>query len=436
MIDKKENIQKSQNAICYPPLGGRGRIAVIGGGISGLSIARMLSNRAEVIVFEAADRPGGLIKCDRIQGNLFHRTGGHVFNTKRQDVLDWFWQQFDKETEFVKAQRNATVVLDEDKHIPYPIENHVYYLNNDVQQSFINDMLQIAFTNNVEYDNFEDFLIKRFGPTLYNLYFKPYNYKVWRRDLKQVPLSWLEGKLPMPTVNEMIYNNMNHVKETNFVHSSFYYPLKDGSQFIADRLAKGLNIKYNSRIEAIQQLNNKWIVNNDEFDKVIFCGNIKQLPDLLQDKEIIENFASEISQLESHGTTAVFCEIDLNDFSWMYLPSKKYEAHRIICTGNFSPTNNADNKLTGTIEFTDEISRSEIIDNLTRIPFKPNYLTHHYEKYTYPIQNKDTRQMIINLKSRLEKNNLFLLGRFAEWEYYNMDVAIGAALDLYNGKFN
>ena len=411
------------------------KVAVIGGGISGLSIARMLSEKAEVVVFESSNRPGGLIKCDRVQGNLFHRIGGHVFNTKRQDVMNWFWQQFEKETEFVKAKRNATVVLENDKHVPYPIENHAYFLNNDLQHSFINDMLQIANLNNVVYDNFEDFLIKRFGLTLYNLYFEPYNYKVWRRDLKQVPLSWLEGKLPMPTVTEMIYSNMNHVEETNFVHSSFYYPLKGGSQFIANRLAEGLNVQYNSKVEAIEWRNNQWIINNEMYDKVVFCGNIKQLPTLLQNKELINAYAEDINQLESHGTTAVFCEIDLNDYSWMYLPSNKYEAHRIICTGNFSPTNNADNKLTGTVEFTDEISESEIDDNLSRIPYKPKYLTHHYEKYTYPIQNKDTRQMITDLKSNFEKNELYLLGRFAEWEYYNMDVAIGAAIDL-NKRLN
>ncbi len=406
------------------------KIAVIGGGISGLSIAKMLGNRADVVVFESSDRPGGLIKCDRVQGNLFHRTGGHVFNTKRQDVMDWFWKQFDKKTEFVKANRNATVVLDNKQHVPYPIENHVYLLQSELQQAFITDLLQIAARKDVAYENFEDFLIKRFGTTLYNLYFKPYNYKVWRRDLTQVPLSWLEGKLPMPTVNEMIYSNMNHVAENSFVHSSFYYPRNDGSQFIANRLAEGLNIQYNAEITEISYYNSTWLVNNQTFDKVIFCGNIKQLPSLLANQLAIENYKTDIEQLESHGTTAVFCEIDLNNYSWMYLPSDSYESHRIICTGNFSPSNNASNILTGTIEFTDQLSKPDIMENLKRMPFSPNYLTHHYEKHTYPIQNKHTRKMIADLKSEIEKNGLYLLGRFAEWEYYNMDVAIGAAIKL------
>ena len=38
--------------------------------------------------------------------------------------------------------------------------------------------------------------------------------------------------------------------------------------------------------------------------------------------------------------------------------------------------------------------------------------------------------MIKELKEDVSKNNFFFTGRFADWEYYNMDVAIGAAKDL------
>ena len=71
------------------------KIAIIGAGISGLSIGQLLKDTHNVTVFESESRPGGLIKCDKVQGNLFHRTGGHVFNTKRQDVMVWFWHFFD-----------------------------------------------------------------------------------------------------------------------------------------------------------------------------------------------------------------------------------------------------------------------------------------------------------------------------------------------------
>ena len=94
------------------------KIAVIGGGVSGLSVAQMLQKKnQEVVVFESEGRPGGMIKCDLVDGNLFHRTGGHVFNTKRKDVMEWFWTFFNREKEFVLAQRNSVVSMQNGKLI-------------------------------------------------------------------------------------------------------------------------------------------------------------------------------------------------------------------------------------------------------------------------------------------------------------------------------
>ncbi len=407
------------------------KIAVIGGGISGLSCAQLLTKKGyQVTVFERESRPGGMIKCDNIEGSLFHTTGGHVFNTKRKDVMKWFWSFFDKESQFTKAIRNSSVFMPDGMTIPYPIENHAYMLNKDIGKKIVNDLVKITQAEGVEPANFEEFLKGRFGDTLYNLYFQPYNEKVWRRDLSKVPLSWLEGKLPMPTVNEIIYNNIYHIKEDTFVHSSFFYPTKGGSQFIADTFSQDIDVRYNVNVESIKKENIGLTINGELFDSVVFCGNIKQLPNIVADSIDISGFTNPIEDLESHGTTSVFCEIDKNPYSWIYMPSRKHEAHRIICTGNFSENNNATGKTTATIEFTDYISNDEIIKNLKRIPLSPKYITHHFEQYTYPIQNKDTRNMINSLKIKLKESGIYLCGRFAEWEYANMDVCMGYAMDL------
>jgi protoporphyrinogen oxidase len=406
------------------------KIAIIGGGLSGLSVANILKENYHVTIFEKDARPGGLIKCERINGNLYHICGGHVFNSKRQDVLDWFWSFFNQEEEFIKADRNAVVFMEDGKKIPYPIENHAYHFDDKMLKSFIDDLLILAKNESEEYDNFEDFLKNRFGATLYKEYFEPYNKKVWKSDLSEIPITWLEGKLPMPTLTEIIYNNIKQTKEKSFVHSTFWYEKNNGSQFIVDKLSKDLEIRCNSEIKKISRLENKWEVENEIFDKVIFCGIIKDLPNMLQGINISE-FSESILNLKSHGTTTVFCEIDANPYSWVYLPSKKYDAHRIICTGNFAKTNNAkEDVLTGTIEFTDYISKEDIMVELDKMPLKPKYLKHTFNKFSYPIQESNTRDMIANLKNMLARENFFMTGRFADWEYYNMDVAIGAAMDM------
>lgn len=404
-------------------------VAIIGAGISGLTVANLLKKEFKVKIFEKENKPGGLIRCERVNGNLFHICGGHVFNTKRQNVLDWFWSIFKKEEEFRKSERNSVVCLNDKQFIPYPIENHFYLCDTDFQKRVIEDLIEIAKTEEQEPSNFEEFLVQRFGKSLYELYFKPYNEKVWRRNLKMVPLSWLEGKLPMPTVNEIIFNNINKVKEKEFVHSTFWYEKINGSQYLADRLTDGIDIEYNHEVKELRQVDDKWMVDDKMYDVVVFCGNIKELPALLNE-DIVTEYNSKIEELEYHGTTSVLCHVEKNPYSWIYLPSYKYQAHRIICTGNFSETNNTPGEFTATIEFTDYISEEDIKENLKKIPFSPRYITHKYNRYTYPIQFTDTRDIIKKIKKVLAEKQFYMTGRFVDWEYYNMDAAMEAAMNL------
>ena len=120
--------------------------AVIGAGISDLAAAAMLRETGhDVTVFEKEERLGGLIRCERVEGCLFHRTGGHVFNTKRDDVLEWFWRKFDREAEFTKTSRNSTIAFENPAGgtfcVPYPIEDHVYMLDEATKRGFIRDLL-------------------------------------------------------------------------------------------------------------------------------------------------------------------------------------------------------------------------------------------------------------------------------------------------------
>ena len=405
------------------------RIAIIGAGVSGLTMGRLLAPRATVTIYESDSRPGGLIKCDRVEESLFHTCGGHVFNTRRQEVLDMFWSLFDRERDFVKADRNSAVRMPDGAEIPDPLETHADMLDDDTLHAVIADVARMRAEAD-EPHNFEQFLRKQFGPTLYDLYFGPYNRKVWRRDLSSVPLSWLEGKLPMPTPEEIIYNNIRRVKEKAFVHSTFYYERRDGSQFLADTLAQGLDIRYNTPVETLTLTSQgSWDINGTPYDTVIFCGNIRQLPSMLRGLDI-SGYTSAIESLESHGTTSVFCEIAPNPYSWIYLPDSRYDAHRIICTGNFSATNNAPGHMTATVEFTDSISHDEILRQLPSIPFSPRYITHRYNPCTYPIQHADTRNMISSLCDRLAPAGLYLTGRSALWEYFNMDVVMDSAIRL------
>lgn len=403
-------------------------VAIIGAGISGLSVARMLKAKGHAVtVYEKEATPGGLVRCENVDGILYHCVGGHVFNSRNQSVLDWFWQQLDKK-DFDLATRHAVVSLHDGSRVDYPIENHLYQMSSKLRDAILDDLLKIAAEGYPQDSNFDDFLRHRFGETLYHEYFAPYNRKIWRRPLTDVPLSWLEGKLPMPSVKQILAANIGQEKEMQMVHSTFHYPRQGGSQFVADSLAAGLDIRYNSPVEKLHRLSSgRWLINNQEADSVIFCGNIKQLPEMLKGMEIN---LSGVEELEFHGTTSVLCEVEANPYSWIYMPSEAHESHRIICTGNFAVSNSPVGMSSATIEFSEEMDKEAIEEQLKRIPFSPRYITHRYTPCTYPVQNENTRSIIDDAKATLATHHIFLLGRFAEWEYYNMDAAMEAAMKL------
>ncbi|MFR4417408.1 MAG: protoporphyrinogen/coproporphyrinogen oxidase [Akkermansia sp.] len=397
------------------------KYAVIGAGVSGLSMAGMLLKKGhEVVVYERDSRPGGLIKCTEVQGNLYHRVGGHVFNSRRQEVLDWFWSRFDKERDFVSARRRAVISLEGGAVVDYPIENHLDQFPEAVRSSIVHELLELYRNPPAEPRSLGEFFLNRFGKTLNSLYFTPYNNKVWRQDISQIAMDWLEDKLPMPSVAEILLNNIGHINESAMVHSSFFYAKNGGSQFLADTLARGLKVRYGE----VYVRRRNVAENADRASLRGMSGSLGIVFPAWMNCARFPRF-----QNCAYGTTSVLCRFPPM-ITADYMPSPSHRSHRIICTGNFSRNNNNGDITTATIEFSEQMTEGEIRRQLELIPFSPVYLAHHWEEYTYPVQDVSSRTLIRELKERLEPKGIYLLGRFAEWEYYNMDAAMRAALDL------
>jgi hypothetical protein len=275
-------------------------------------------------------------------------------------------------------------------------------------------------------------LINSFGETLFNIYFEPYNEKIWKTPLKDVPLDWLDGKLPMPNISDILTSNILRKGESNMVHSNFYYAKEGGSQFIVDKLSERLEFVHKGvHVNEIVKCGAKWSINGQLFDFVVYTGDVRRLESICNGIEIDRDLIKDLSSLKSNGTSNVLCEIDKNDISWLYIPSREVLPHRIIYTGNFSSNNNGQKeRTTCTIEFSGKVSENIIREEIKKLPGNPTPLAFNYEENSYVIHSKNTKINIDRLKSQLMDSNFYLLGRFAEWEYYNMDKAIEAAMEL------
>lgn len=289
---------------------------IIGAGISGLALANLFHEKGiDFDIVEKESQAGGLIACENINGVLYHRVGGHVFNSKIDKVLDWFWSKFDRNEEFVKVERNAKTLIGKD-YINYPIENHIHQLPEDLGTQIFKELLEGPTDGQPPAKTFKRFLGDTFGETLCDMYFYPYNEKIWACDLEEVSLDWLEGKLPQPDTLSIIKYNVFRSKETQMVHSTFYYPKKNGSQFIVDRLSAPVNIVHDSPIERIDIKSDELLVDGKAYKRVIYTGDIRKLRSVISnpDDELSQALVA-ASELHSHGTSNLLCECDPTDIS-------------------------------------------------------------------------------------------------------------------------
>src|SRR5690554_7453313 len=81
----------------------------------------------------------------------------------------------------------------------------------------------------------------------------------------------------MPDAKDLLQKNITREGDKEMVHNHFFYPQKNGSSFIANRLAKHLNIQYNCSINSIEQTAKGWRINNKNYSHVIYTGDVREL---------------------------------------------------------------------------------------------------------------------------------------------------------------
>ena len=411
---------------------------VVGSGISGLSAARLLQQRGDaVLVLEKESGSGGLVRCTREANNvLYHRVGGHVFNTRIPAVAEWFWAQFDQQSEFLHAVRQAMISYQFDRQYRYPIESHLYEYGEEFCARALADMMEAQLGGDgIDTSSFGSYLRTVFGHTLYETYFRPYNEKIWRRDLKTIGVEWLEGKLPQPKAIEAVMANIFRQDNDTMAHASFYYPVVNGSQFLVDRLSRDLAIQHDSPMCSIVVDEAGVLINGElRCRSLIYTGDLRALPGQLQGVTFPDRLRNALEDLASNSTSSALCRAGKLPYSWLYVPSDAFNFHRIIHTGGFSPSNNGDldpsSYSSCVVEFSGQFTPDQMREEIARAGIGLDPIAFNYAPNSYVIHRQDTLQVVEEARRLLAPYGIYLLGRFAEWQYYNMDNAIDAAMRL------
>lgn len=401
------------------------KIGVIGAGITGLSIGKLLSDQNEVDILEANATYGGIARTKNINGVAYHTTGGHCLNSKNNNVLKFIFQEIMGLDQWNKIDRNSEIILN-DMTISYPIEyalKEIYKYDKQLAFEMTVDFFEHK-TDNPK--NLYEWFTLTFGKSLAENYFIPYNEKIWQFDLKKIDLQWLKEKLPQP-IKRDVFDSLLQKKQDDMVHKFFYYPLSNNQNSFLDAMAYKQHIILNYRVEKIEKKLNKWVINGErEYDILINTSPLDKFPSFIIGTPPHIQVAAK--KLKKNGITTVLWESHPTKATWTYIPDKNNKIHRQIHIGNFF-TPNQNYTITESIGL---VSYKEMKVHGLKLKNLIEPIAYNHTEYAYVLFDFNHKISTTTLKDYLAEIGIYNIGRFAEWEYYNMDICIEKSLELKN----
>jgi len=399
------------------------KICIIGAGITGLTIGKLLSDSYDITILEKDSAIGGIARTKDINGIAYHMVGGHCLNSKNDQVMDFIFNKILSKNNWHKVKRNAKIYF-KGHFISYPIEFAVREIaksDEDLAFKITKDFLS-SKKKNVE--NLADWFKVNFGRTLATEYFIPYNRKIWRIEPSKMSYLWVKEKLPLPNKKEF-FRSLLLETEDKMPHNVFYYPNTNTQNSFIEALGNGLNIITKYKVESIERINSKWCINGEFlYDIIISTMPLNLIPYIIKDTPI--KIKKEANKLKYNKITNVLWKNEKVDFTWSYYPSPDTIFHRHIHIGNFFiPKQNY------TItESMGEHSYEEMINYGKKFDYLLQPIDYNVSDYAYVVYDKNYKTSTKIIKDYLYKIGIISIGRFGEWEYYNMDKCIESAMRL------
>jgi protoporphyrinogen oxidase len=412
------------------------KIAILGGGISGLTVAWKLARLGHCCtVFEQNEIPGGLARTAKISGWLYDQYGGHIFNSKYQDVKDWVFSIF-PEYKWQRSVRNAKIYFDEYGFISYPLDFAFTEFDTDTTFRLAKGYLFSESPSGAK--NLYEFFGKYFGEAMADLYMRPYNAKIWNYNLRDMSFNWMyDDKAPLPNKDEVLRSLCEKVLENKMPHSEFYYPKEGGIQSLVDAIVQSgkFNLLLNTRVFTVSEAKNKrWLVNGQGFDKVINTLPLPELPEIVNHKAL--RYCDEFAKLKWNSlNTALYSRSTKPEPNWCYIPQYNYASHRVGFQSTLAPEGTVvPDSFAGSGAM--EVIGPQCQMKLSMVPealkdSDSEIISAAHTQYAYVIHDLayDKNMKVIN-KRLAKMKNFYSLGRWGQWKYFNMDVCMKEAFKL------
>ena len=410
-------------------------IGILGGGLAGLSLQRFLNHPSEIL--EREQRPGGLGRSFTKDGFTYD-LGGHILFSKNKAIMD-----FAKEClgENINYCRRNNQILFKGKYVKYPFENGLGVLDREDIYACLIGFLQNAHPKP---HNFAEWIYHTFGNGLAERYLIPYNEKIWKCPLNQMSLEWVE-RVPKPPLEDVVKSALG-IETEGYLHQlHFNYPAHGGIEtFVRSTGKAGGPITTDFKVTRIAQTSLGWRVSDGErerdFDRLVIAFPIHEAIRCLE--HVPADVLAAVRGLRYNSVRVALIGVgneSLMDKSAIYIPDPEVIAHRVCYMGYFSRHNVPAGKSSLIAEITappnHELYRASqdslleaAIRQLSRVGIidQNEVVTAELRdsEYGYVVYDQNYSQHMRKIRAYFDSLGISLLGRFAEFEYINMDEVL------------
>lgn len=375
---------------------------IVGCGFAGSVIAERISNVLckNVLIIEKRDHIGGnCYDYKDLNGIIVHKYGPHLFHTDDKSVFEYL----SRFTDWHFYEHKVLAYVD-GKKIPIPFNlNTLYHIYSKSKAKKIEEKLLSRYGKGkkisiLEMMKEEDKDLKEVADFVYNKIFKNYTAKQWGLKIEELT--------PEVTSRVPIYIE----RDNRYFQDLYQFVPSEGYSKIFK------NMLSNEKIELILNKDFKELIKLDFKNKKIYFDGVEFKGKLIYTAMIDELFDFKYGRLPYRSLDLKFETVNKEYFqeaATVNYPND-YEFTRITEFKHIHPVKS---------------------DRTTILKEYPKVYNPKTDIAYYPVFTPDNMKLYLKYKEEADKfQNLVLIGRLAEYRYYDMDDVVKRALEVFEEK--
>ena len=429
---------------------------ILGGGLTGISTALHL--RRKWTLFERNSRLGGHARTDVQDGFYFDKTGHwlHLRDPQIKQLIDQILG-----AEMVDVQRKARVFAN-GVLTRYPFQANLFgqpkKVIEECLEGFENAWQQLHPGKEPEVRNFEEFIVKVFGSGIANHFMIPYNHKLWGVPPSEITAEWCTRFVPRPKLEEVRAGALSDATSEHGYNISFRYPKRGGIETMTNALVTAIpeqwgQVCLNAAPEWIDLKRRAVGIGGEEkpFEALVSTIPLPVLVGLIREVPHDVCVASERLRCTPVRYFNVATKKPVPaDFHWIYVPEKQYPFYRVGIYTNAVPKMAPEGLGSLYVELSERGPepkgkqlvqlKKDVAKGLVAI----GAIAHEDDilfadlktlEYAYVVFDHNYYADTKLIRSFLQSNGIYPIGRYGSWTYNSMEDCILAGREV-AGRLN